>query len=298
MTAFLVSLRPRQWVKNFFIFSPLLFDAQFTNLHHLLKTTAAFFLFCFLSGSLYIFNDIRDIEKDRQHPRKKSRPIAAGQLSVTSAFVFACALLSVSLIISYVFFPTSFFICAVLYVFLNILYTSYLKTLVIVDVLCISIGFVLRIMAGVFVIASRLSSWILVCAALLALFMALIKRRHELVLLGENAGNHRASLSQYSVPFLDQMIASVSSSTLLAYALYSFSSQTAKTTHYMILSLPFVIYGLFRYMYLSYEKNQGGEPETLVMSDAPFLLNIALWIIACALILYFGKNIQTGILKY
>lgn len=298
MTAFLVSLRPRQWVKNFFIFSPLLFDAQFTNVQNLLKTTAAFFLFCFLSGSLYVFNDLRDVEKDRRHPKKKNRPIADGQLSATAAFAFASALLVLSLLISYLFFPFPFFICAVLYVFLNMLYTAYLKTLVIVDVLCISIGFVLRIMAGVFVIASRLSSWILVCAGLLALFMALIKRRHELVLLGENAASHRAALSQYSISFLDQMIASVSSSTLLAYALYSFSSQTAKTTHYMILSLPFVIYGLFRYMYLSYEKNQGGEPETLVMSDAPFLINIFLWIIACALILYFGKNIQTDILKY
>lgn len=255
-------------------------------------------MFCFLSGSLYIFNDIQDLEKDRRHPKKKSRPIAAGQLSAASAFIFASVLLLISLFVSYAFFPFPFFVCALLYAALNILYTMYLKTLVIVDVLCISIGFVLRIMAGVFVIASRLSSWILVCAGLLALFMALIKRRHELVLLGENAGNHRASLSQYSVPFLDQMIASVSSSTLLAYALYSFSSQTAKTTHYMILSLPFVIYGLFRYLYLSYEKNQGGEPETLVMSDAPFLINIALWIIACTLILYFGKNIQTDILKY
>lgn len=255
-------------------------------------------MFCFLSGGLYIFNDIQDLEKDRRHPKKKSRPIAAGQLSAASAFIFACVLLLISLFVSYAFFPFPFFVCALLYAALNILYTTYLKTLVIVDVLCISIGFVLRIMAGVFVIASRLSSWILVCAGLLALFMALIKRRHELVLLGESAGNHRASLSHYSIPFLDQMIASVSSSTLLAYALYSFSSQTAKTTHYMILSLPFVIYGLFRYMYLSYEKNQGGEPETLVMSDAPFLLNIALWIIACTLILYFGKNIQTDILKY
>ncbi len=255
-------------------------------------------MFCFLSGSLYVFNDIRDVEKDRQHPKKKNRPIASGQLPVSTAFLFSCVLLFISLASSYAFFPFSFFVCALLYVVLNVLYTAVLKTLVIVDVLCISLGFVLRIMAGVFVIASRLSSWILVCAGLLALFMALIKRRHELVLLGENAGNHRASLSQYSVPFLDQMIASVSSSTLLAYALYSFSSETAKTTHYMILSLPFVIYGLFRYLFLSYEKNQGGEPETLVMSDAPFLINIALWITACALILYFGKNIQTDILKY
>ncbi len=261
----------------------------------MIKSFFAFFLFCFMSGGMYVLNDIIDKEKDRRHPKKKNRPIASGELSVQTALLFAFIFVLASLVLSYFLFPVSFFLCCVLYVALNISYSLYLKTRVIVDVLCISIGFVLRIMAGSFLIRSRLSPWILVCAALLSLFMALIKRRHELVLLGENAAAHRASLSDYSIPLLDQMIASVTSSTLLAYALYSFSSQTAQKTHALIFSLPFVIYGLFRYLYLCYQKNQGGEPETLVVSDMPFLINIALWIAACALILYAGKNIDINL---
>lgn len=295
MKAHFISLRPRQWVKNFFIFSPLLFDAKLTHLPLVLKSAAAFLLFCFLSGGMYILNDVMDMEKDRRHPRKKNRPVASGQISPPAALCFALALISAALVLSFLFFPLSFFACGVFYVALNISYSVYLKTLVIVDVLCISIGFVLRIMAGIFVIGSRLSPWILVCAALVSLFMALIKRRHELVLLGENAAAHRASLADYSIPLLDQMIASVTSSTLLAYALYSFSSQTAQKTHALIFSLPFVIYGLFRYLYLCYRKNQGGEPETLVVSDMPFLINIVLWIITCAVILYAGKNIDINL---
>lgn len=244
-----------------------------------------------MAGGMYVLNDIIDKEKDRRHPKKKNRPIASGELSVHLALTFALIFIFGSLIFSYLLFPVSFFLCGALYVLLNFSYSVYLKTLVIVDVLCISIGFVLRIMAGIFVIGSRLSPWILVCAALLSLFMALIKRRHELVLLGDAAAAHRACLADYSIPLLDQMIASVTSSTLLAYALYSFSSQTAQQTHALIFSLPFVIYGLFRYLYLCYRKNQGGEPETLIVSDGPFLLNLFLWIVCCAAILYAGKNI-------
>lgn len=295
MTALFVSLRPKQWLKNLFIFSPLLFDAKLTEVSLVAKSFAAFILFCFISGSMYMLNDCLDKEKDLHHPKKKTRPIASGQLSAQTALTFSLFFLLGSLVLSYAFFSLSFFMCCAAYILLNIFYTAYLKTLVIVDVLCISLGFVLRIMAGIFVIGSRISPWILVCAALLALFMALIKRRHELVLLGENAVSHRASLADYSIPFLDQMIASVTSSTLLAYALYSFSSQTAQQTHALIFSLPFVVYGLFRYLYLCYQKNQGGEPETLVVSDKPFLINIALWIISCTLILYAGKNIDINL---
>jgi len=285
--ALIESLRPKQWVKNFFVFAGLLFSLNILNLPFLFKTVLAFFIFCFLSGAVYLLNDLADREKDSHHPIKSKRPIASGRLSVAytrAAFAFFIAF---SLGLAY-FLSLKFFFVALFYFMLQVAYTFYLKNIVIMDVFSIAFGFVLRVVAGAVVISVEVSSWLLTCTILIALFLGLSKRRHELVTLEGVAKKHRKVLRKYSPYLLDQMISVVTASTVVAYALYTMAEETVTKlgTKKLIFTLPFVIYGIFRYLYLIHQKGEGGNPEHILVKDKALMINILLWILVVSLILY------------
>lgn len=286
-SALIKTMRPNQWTKNLIIFAGVIFAQQLSSLGSLFKTVAAFSLFCLLSSAIYIINDIKDVEKDRVHPLKSKRPIAAGELSLSFAVISTVGISSASLLLAFLL-DSSFGLVALLYFALLCAYSFYLKHVVILDVLTIAIGFVLRAIAGAVVIHVAFSSWLLLCTILLALFLGLSKRRHELVLLGENAHSHRKILEEYSPYLLDQMIGVVTASTLMAYALYTMAPETIQKfgTKYMILTIPFVIYGIFRYLYLVHHKEQGGNPTTIMIIDKPILINVLLWALVSILVIY------------
>jgi 4-hydroxybenzoate polyprenyltransferase len=278
VSALLKTMRPNQWTKNLVLFAGLIFSQHLDSAASISRTIAAFGLFCLLSSVVYIINDIKDVERDRAHPLKSQRPIAAGQLSLATASVSAVMIASAALAASFGL-NVQFGIVALLYLALLVGYSFYFKHVVILDVLLLAIGFVLRAIAGAVVIQVEFSSWLLLCTILLALFLGLSKRRHELILLGEKARFHREILQEYSPQLLDQMIGVVTASTLMAYALYTMAPETKVKfgTSYMILTIPFVIYGIFRYLYLVYKKDQGGDPTALLITDKPILLNVVLW---------------------
>ena len=281
------SLRPKQWSKNLFVFSALLFSQNILSLPPLLNVLSAFFVFCLLSGSLYVLNDIVDIEQDKNHPLKSYRPLASGKLNISHAKVFLVFIIPLSLGISY-YLNLSFFIVALSYFLLQIAYTFSLKHIIILDVLAIASGFVLRVVAGAVVIDVDISSWLLICTLLLSLFLGLSKRRHELIVLEKDAHSHRNVLKDYSPYLLDQMISVVSSSTVMAYALYTISDDTIDKfgTENLIFTVPFVLYGIFRYLYLIHQKEEGGDPENILVSDKPLMIDILLWVLASGIILY------------
>lgn len=285
--ALIRTMRPEQWTKNFLLFAGIIFAHHLFHVEPLLKTLGAFALFCLLSSAIYIINDIRDVEQDKAHPLKSKRPIAAGELSIPFARVAAGLIGGGTLLLAFVL-NVNFGYVALLYFFLLFAYSLYLKHIVILDVLTIAIGFVLRAIAGVVVIGVEFSSWLLLCTILLALFIGLSKRRHELVLLGNNANSHRKILEEYSPRLLDQMISVVTASTLMAYALYTMAPETKDKfgTSYMILTIPFVIYGIFRYLYLVHQKEEGGSPTAILINDKPSLFNVLLWILVSVLIIY------------
>ncbi len=283
----LISLRPEQWTKNLFLFAGVLFGARLLDVAALARATAAFAVFCALSGVVYLFNDIADREGDQRHPLKRLRPIASGRLSVRTAFAAALTLGIVALAAALWLSPT-FALLAATYVALLVVYSVVLKHLVIIDVLTIAAGFVLRAAAGAVVVFVPISHWLLVCMTLLALFLVLSKRRHELTLLASEATTHRPILEEYSPYLLDQMIAVVTASTLVAYSVYATSAETAerlKTTR-LGLTIPFVLYGIFRYLYLVHQKRAGGSPADLLLTDRPLLACVGLWALGVALILY------------
>jgi len=286
LVAILVSLRPRQWVKNLFVFAGLIFG------HKLFTGAAAvallaFVIFCALSGVVYIVNDIVDREKDRLHPLKRQRPIAAGQLSVRTATVAAASLFLLSLGASVLRLPLAFTLAAIAYTALLLAYSFWLKHVVIVDVLVVAAGFVLRAVAGALAIDVEISGWLLICTILMALFLALGKRRHEYLTL-DDAARHRPILAEYSPGLLDQMIAVVTASTVTAYALYTMSPETVAKfhTHLLPATLPFVLYGIFRYLYLLYRHQLGGNPSELFLNDRALLLNALAWMVAVVVIIY------------
>lgn len=285
--ALVKTMRPKQWTKNLFLFAGLIFAHHLFFLDSVVKTVAAFFLFCFLSSAIYIVNDIKDVESDRAHPLKSKRPIAEGQLSIGIAAISAAIIASIALVFAFLL-DVEFGYVAIIYFLLFFAYSFFLKHIVILDVLTLAIGFVLRAIAGAVVIDVEFSSWLLLCTILLALFLGLSKRRHELVLLGDNAQSHRKILEEYSPHLLDQMIGVVTASTLMAYALYTMAPETREKfgTSYMILTIPFVIYGIFRYLYLVHQKEQGGNPTTVLITDKPILLNILLWGLVSVLLIY------------
>jgi len=284
------SLRPSQWTKNLFVFAALVFARKILDGPLVLRTLAAFGIFCLLSGSIYLVNDVLDYEEDRIHPKKSRRPIAAGLIRRGPAAGMAVVLAAVSLACAFILSP-GFFIAGAVYFVLQIAYSIKLKHVVILDVFIVASGFVIRVVAGGLVIRVPLSSWILICMTLLALFIALSKRRHEIVLLEENASAHRPILKEYSAYLLDQMISVVTASTVIAYCLYTVSEDTVKKlgTSDLIYTMPFVLYGIFRYLYLVHKKGEGGSPEELILKDKPLALSVLLWIATAVGILYIFK---------
>ena len=283
----LMSLRPEQWTKNLFVFAGVLFGGHLLDVPAMLRAVAAFVVFCALSGVVYIFNDLADRAADQRHPLKRLRPIASGRLSSSTAAIAATILGAVSLVAALLLSPM-FAVLSATYVVLLVLYSVVLKHLVIIDALTIAAGFVLRAAAGAVAVFVPISHWLLVCTTLLALFLVLSKRRHELTLLADGAMTHRPILEEYSPYLLDQMIAVVTASTLVAYSVYSTSAETAerlKTTR-LGLTIPFVLYGIFRYLYLVHQKRAGGSPADLLLTDRPLLACVGLWALCVALILY------------
>jgi 4-hydroxybenzoate polyprenyltransferase len=279
-------LRVKQWAKNMLIFAALVFTNNLFNFPFFLKVLIGFFLLSFASSSLYIFNDINDCKEDRLHPEKKFRPIASGAVKTDFAYTLSAILMTISLVCSY-FLSVPFFIIVLIYAVMTVFYTLKLKNMVILDVFEIAAGFVIRAAAGALVISVTISPWLLICTTLVALFVALSKRRHELSLPDSN--KHRKVLQEYSIPLLDQMISVVTASTVVAYSLYAFTSPTAEKHNYMMLTVPFVLYGIFRYLYLVHKKNLGGSPENVFLKDIPMIVNIVLYIISTIVIVYFVR---------
>ena len=286
-TNLLRSIRPDQWTKNLFVFAGLIFGRQLTDPEAVGLAAAAFVIFCALSGVVYLVNDVADREQDRRHPIKVRRPIASGALAPSSAMTVAGTTAVVALSIAWLIGPR-FGLVATTYVALLAAYSFYLKHIVILDVLTIAIGFVLRVAAGAVAIAVPMSHWLLVCTILLALFLGLSKRRHELTLLADGATGHRRILQEYSPYLLDQMIGVVTASTLMAYVFYATSDDTAQRfgTSLLGLTIPFPLYGIFRYLYLVHHKEGGGSPAELLLTDRPLLACVALWGVAVVVIIY------------
>lgn len=286
------SMRPKQWLKNAFIFGPLVFDVKLFHWRYLAATVVGFVLLCLVSGAVYIVNDLVDIEKDRQHPRKRWRPIAAGQVSSGVAIGAVVLILLIALPVGFAL-NLTFGSLLFAYLVLQVVYSFWLKRIVIVDVMAIAAGFVIRVAAGVpLVVAERFSPWLYVCMTLLALLIGFGKRRHELTLLKENANLHRESLQEYNLGLLDQVITVVTASTLLAYSLYTFSAPNLPSNHAMMLTIPFVMYGMFRYLYLIQVKQMGGAPEEIVLTDRPLQLAVLLWALSAISVLYIPKYLS------
>jgi len=281
------SLRPGQWTKNLLVFAPLIFAVRLFDLASAARSAAGFAVFCGLSSVVYLINDVMDREGDRRHPQKRTRPIAAGDVSVPAALVSALVLAAGSLGCAYLL-SGRFAAVAALYLGLQTLYSISLKHIVIIDALTLAIGFVLRAVAGAVVIDVVVSHWLFVCTILLALFIALAKRRHELVLLADGAAGHRPILDEYSAYLLDQMIAVVTASTLISYIFYTISPETEQKfgTSWLGLTIPFPLYGIFRYLYLVHRREGGGSPSDLLLNDKPLLACVTLWVVAVVLIVY------------
>jgi 4-hydroxybenzoate polyprenyltransferase len=294
-----VSLRPAQWTKNLFVFGALLFGQRgalpaFLDPTAIAHAIGAFAIFCAMSGVVYLINDVADRENDRLHPIKRLRPIAAGAVSPAVAIGAAAVLGIGGLTAAYLLRP-SFALVAVIYVALNALYTGPLKHVVIIDVLIVAFGFVLRAAGGALAIDVPISHWLLILILLLALFLALSKRRHELVLLADGATGHRPILQEYSPYLLDQMIGVVTASTLVSYVIYTVSPETVQKFHtdYLGLTLVFPLYGIFRYLYLVHQKEGGGSPSDMLQNDRPLLACVALWAVSVAAIIY-GTSLLNG----
>jgi len=281
------AMRPRQWTKNAFVFAALVFDRQLLLPKSLEHTFLAFVIFCLLSSSVYLINDILDVDADRNHPVKKNRPIAAGKLPIPVAITAAVVLIVISLVGSYL---LAVELAAIVFAYLvmNLAYSKWLKHIPLIDVLIIAAGFVLRVAAGVSVIhVQRFSPWLYVVTSLLALYIGFGKRRAEIATLeSEEKGPHRKVLDGYSIPFIDQMITIVSTCTIIAYSLYTFSAPNLPDNHAMMLTIPFVLYGIFRYLYIIQIKNAGGEPEEILLQDHPLQAAILLWGIAVMVVFY------------
>jgi len=281
------SLRPHQWTKNLVLFAALAFSKHLFEVGPALRSLLGFALFCGLSGAVYLANDVIDYDRDRLHPRKRLRPVASGALSRRKATLAAAALGASCLLLSLLL-GLPFALCAAAYAGLNLAYSFKLKEVVILDVLSISLGFVLRAVAGAVAIGVQFSEWLLVCTILLALFLALAKRRHEIVSLSDSASEHRSILAEYSPYLLDQMISVMTASCVTAYAFYTLSPDTLRKyeTDRLSWTIPFVIYGIFRYLYLVHRKEQGGSPTDILLTDRPLLLAVFLWAAAVVLIVY------------
>jgi len=275
--------RPKQWIKNGFVFAAIIFSGNLLNLFDVLNTIFAFFLFSFISSTIYIINDITDVEEDRKHPKKKLRPLASGRVSIPQAKLLAMILLVIvglgSLLLN-------INLCLILlsYFVVNLLYCFKLKKLMIIDVMTIALGFILRVLAGAVVINVQISSWLLICTGLLSLYLGFGKRKNELIVLMDKSSSHRETLKQYSLEYLNRILLVVLGLTIMTYILYTINGTIYKN---MIFTIPFVLYGTFRYEYLIINKNSGGSPEDTFLDDKPFLINVVLWIVVAAVAIYF-----------
>ncbi len=282
-------MRPRQWPKNGFVFVPLFFDRKLTDPASVLVTVIAFVLLCLMSSAVYLMNDLADIESDRQHPLKRNRPLPSGRLNPLVARLAVLLFAAISLIIAY-FISWELFLILLGYLVLQIAYTFWLKHVVLWDVLVVATGFILRIGAGVAVIeVERFSPWLYVFGGFLALFMALGKRRHELVLMGQTAGTHRAILEDYNLDLIDRLMGIVTTSAVVSYSLYTFLAEGMPENHLMMLTIPFVLYGIFRYLYLIHVRHEGGAPEEILLRDRPLQITLFLWAVVVAFSLYIAS---------
>lgn len=282
-------LRPAHWAKNVFVLAPLVFAQRLNDPPSVRSGLMAFAAFCLASSAVYVFNDIRDRTEDRLHPMKRFRPIAAGDVSVFAATVLGLGLAAVSLALA-ASLGWPFFTILAIYLVLNQLYSAGLKHTVILDVMIVSLGFVLRVLAGGAAVHVQVSAWLLLCTFFIALFLAFSKRRHELILLAEDASGQRPVLSHYSPEFLDQMINVVTASTVVAYAMYAISPETVEKFHtqHLIYTIPMVLFGIFRYLYLIYQRHTNRNPTEAILRDPPFLINLLIWAMAALWIVYRG----------
>jgi len=286
LKAIIKTMRPKQWTKNVFVLAPLVFDRQLTNLDALIRSVAGMLLFCLISSCVYILNDIMDVESDRAHPEKRKRPIASGELSIKSAVILLTVLLLITIPLSF-WLSKAFGIIAVIYFLVNFAYSTWLKHIPLIDVLIVAACYVLRVAAGVVLITvQRFSPWLYIVTTLFALFIGFGKRRAELSLLESEAKSHRRVLDGYNIPLLDQLITIVSGTTVVAYSLYTFTAPNVPPNHTMMLTIPFILYGIFRYLWLISVKSAGGAPEELVFTDRPLQLTVLLWGISVVLIFY------------
>ncbi|MBI1803452.1 MAG: decaprenyl-phosphate phosphoribosyltransferase [Ignavibacteriae bacterium] len=280
-------MRLQQWIKNFFLFAALVFSGNLFNLVDVYRVFIGFLFFSGVASGIYIFNDIADLGNDKLHPTKSRRPLPSGKLSVRTARVASFVLLALGVFGGYILDP-SFAIILAVYLVLNILYSFKLKHVVILDVMTVSAGFVLRVIAGAVLINVPTSEWLIVCTILLSLFLGFSKRRHELTILETQANTHRSVLEHYNPYFLDQMIGIVTASTVMSYTLYTISDETVRKygTNRLIYTVPFVLYGIFRYLYLVHKRVEGGNPTKIALTDLPLLANIVLWILTASIIIY------------
>jgi len=288
LPALIQTMRPRQWTKNAVIFAALVFDRQL-GLNHMeatLRTLVGFLIFCLLSGVVYIINDVADVEADKLHPEKRNRPIASGRLPIPAAISAAVVILALIIPLSYLLSP-AFALVGLVYFSQNLAYSKWIKHIPLLDVLSIALGFVLRVAAGVvLIVVSRFSPWLYVITTLGSLYIGFGKRRSELALLADGANAHRKVLDGYTLPLLDQYITIVSATTIIAYSLYTFSAPNLPDNHVMMLTIPFVIYGVFRYLYLIQVTHRAGAPEEVLLSDRPLQITVVLWGLAVLAIFY------------
>lgn len=286
---FLLSLRPKQWVKNVFIFAPMIFSLHMFQAGYIWRSLLAFALFSLVTGTTYVFNDVLDRDRDRLHPLKKNRPIASGRLKIRVALPAAALLLAAVLLLIFRF-NGEFFLITVFYVGLNVLYSVFLKSMVIVDIMVIALGFVLRVMIGGAVNAIVLFPWILISTFLLAIFLALIKRRQELLKLQGQPVEQltRKTLQNYTIGLLDQMISIATATTLISYIMYVLSPDVQLKFHTarLFYTVPFVIFGIFRYLFLAYARGEGESPSDIIYSDPPFTINLILWVCVFILLVF------------
>ncbi len=282
----LVEARPKQWIKNLLVAAALFFHPEMLSWFVIAQVALAIIAFCLVSSAVYCLNDIFDRERDRKHPEKRFRPVASGELSVTAALLVAAILLTAGMGIG-AFLGKNVALVLGMYLMLNVAYSAYLKHVVIVDALMVSFGFVLRVVGGVEVIDASISFWIVLCTVLATLFITFNKRRHELEMV-DNASDHRLSLAEYDPYFLDQMTAVVTAGTIISYALWTRDPETIGKfgTERLDLTIPFVFYGIFRYLYIVHRKKMGGDPTRVFLTDVPLIINITLWVLAVAAIIY------------
>ncbi len=280
-------MRPQHWIKNLFLFAALVFSGHLFITGDLARILLGFLFFSLAASGIYIINDITDLERDKLHPVKSLRPLPSGQITAGVAYGASAFLLAAGLGGSYLL-GQPFFFVLLTYVTLNVMYSVYLKNVVILDVMTVAAGFVLRVLGGAVIISVPTSEWLIICTVLLSLFLGFSKRRHELTMLEASADTHRSVLQHYSPYFLDQMIGIVTASTVMSYVLYTISEDTVVKfgTKDLIYTVPFVLYGIFRYLYLVHKKDEGGDPTRLAISDRPLLLNMILWICAASYIIY------------